>query len=208
MERLNTARVGLKHHGNFLDLSTIESHRAAVSAFFEECTPEVFGVEFDRISLLDLIAFEETKAALAIAEDNADSGNWEAALGDLRVAFDRLLKEYRKSVNWPGFAGWADILVPVPSGTHEIELDLADLAQEVSNEIGRLEEAIFLVSIGIELRRWQRFLLLTPRVDVSKDGAQKRFPLARVARESGRTEYDYCKEFVVESALGLQRQRL
>lgn len=55
MNRLNKARVNLKHHGLLLNESDIESFRVNTSDFFSDNCSIVFEINFSEISLIDLI---------------------------------------------------------------------------------------------------------------------------------------------------------
>ena len=64
MERLNMARVSFKHHGNMPSSSDIEKFRVNVTDFFEENTPVIFGIEFSKISMTNLIQNMRVKTLL------------------------------------------------------------------------------------------------------------------------------------------------
>ena len=57
MLQLNTARIGLKHHGIRTSGSEVEDLRDQVSRFLSENTPLIFGVSIESVSVVDLIRF-------------------------------------------------------------------------------------------------------------------------------------------------------
>lgn len=62
MERLNNARVQLKHYGNSPSKSVItDDYRVSTQNFFEENTKIIFGLNFSDISLFDIIVYPNTR---------------------------------------------------------------------------------------------------------------------------------------------------
>jgi len=211
MDALNRARVGLKHHGIFPDALSVESLRAAVTAFFRDSTPPVFGVEFDALSMVDLIAFTQTRSAIETADNFANEENWVRALIHLGFAFHELLHEFREPGASP-FSEWPSFYASV-SGEGDLVDDvneaMNDLGNEVGYEVSRLEDAIELVAIGVDLRRWQQFTRWTPPVFRKSENDRPTFDPAWGAHAEGqgfgRDQFDFCREFVIDSAMRLQR---
>jgi uncharacterized protein YutE (UPF0331/DUF86 family) len=66
---LNRTRRELKHHDTLPHPLDIEKHRASVTAFLSDNTPTLFGgVEFEAVSLIDLVACEPVRESLRRAE--------------------------------------------------------------------------------------------------------------------------------------------
>jgi hypothetical protein len=87
MDRLNKARVGLKHYGNLPSRDTLDELRSAVDAFLRDATPRVFEIEFDSISLLDLIVESDARRQVREAEELFDSGDGSGSAASLALAF-------------------------------------------------------------------------------------------------------------------------
>src|SRR6266566_783179 len=68
MNRLNSARVNLKHHGTRPSATDVESLRASTTGFFESNVPLIFGITFDEISMARLVQLPEAKQYLEKAE--------------------------------------------------------------------------------------------------------------------------------------------
>ena len=69
MRRLNNLRVGLKHHGTLPSKQdAIQSHED-VSKFLLAATGIVFGLDFGRLDLVDLVS--QATAAVAIRQADA-----------------------------------------------------------------------------------------------------------------------------------------
>jgi hypothetical protein len=83
---LNKARVGFKHYGNLPAGSEAKKFQSYVEEFFHLATPEHFGIEFDAISLVDLVANEKVQEHLRIAEQQIASSNFQEAVKELAKA--------------------------------------------------------------------------------------------------------------------------
>jgi len=68
MKKLNKIRVDLKHHGIIPSKLEIESCRYNTSTFLNENCIIIFDINFDDISLLDIIKFERPKEFLKQAK--------------------------------------------------------------------------------------------------------------------------------------------
>src|SRR5260370_25482645 len=68
MERLNTARVNLKHRGLIPAHSQIEGFRSSVSTFLTAKAQSALAVEFDRLSLTHLLRSQTIKSKLDASE--------------------------------------------------------------------------------------------------------------------------------------------
>ena len=68
MNNLKERRKNIKHKGLFPSISDIEESRITITNFFRENTLNFFGIDFDSISLADLIEFPNIKEFVLKAE--------------------------------------------------------------------------------------------------------------------------------------------
>ena len=94
MERLNEARVNLKHYGNRPNKKDIESYRATVRSFLEENTERIFGIEYSKVSLVDLIQFDDARERAESAEMRMDGNNFGESVCQISSAFDVMFEEF------------------------------------------------------------------------------------------------------------------
>ena len=205
MRRLNSVRNALKHEGVLLPRIEVDSSREATRIFFQEVVPLVYGVPFDEISLLDLVAYDAVKKRLAEAQALAAKQDYTNALDEIAVAFVCLTEEYER--------GGREHIYPSPFDFGK-ELDTfhysfeqrsseEEYARDASETINALGRAVRILALGIDFRRYARFRQLTPSVDRYGGG---RYHVVRVDTDRARTveEFEYCLAFVIESALQLQ----
>ncbi|MFZ1959061.1 MAG: hypothetical protein WAU46_08295 [Methanoregula sp.] len=80
MRRLNNARVSLKHHGTLPSKLNIEGFRVNSTNFFQENTPIVFGINFDKLSFSELIKDKKLQKLAIRAENACEKGNFTLCL--------------------------------------------------------------------------------------------------------------------------------
>jgi hypothetical protein len=92
MERVNRARVGLKHAGNRPSKEDIVGYQVAVANFFLENTPPVFGMEFADATLINFVKPDSARQRLVQARDSQSEGNLVDALTDAAIAFYEVIE--------------------------------------------------------------------------------------------------------------------
>lgn len=211
MERLNKARVGLKHYGILPSKFEIESFRASATNFFEENTPLIFNIDFSTISLVDLIQYEETKNYLKEAMALLDKNNITKSLDKIAIAFSQLIYDYYKSMRKTDQPlGAFNKSIAIPSNFHislnlrnsmKIEKKLSDFANEVKTSLANIKEVIEILVLGIDYRKYVKFHLLTPTVGKSGSGE---YSIYRSGKTVDLNDAHFCIDFVIESAVILQ----
>lgn len=220
LRRFNDVRVGLKHRGIIPSPQEIESARVNVADFFQDNTPKAFaGVEFDSISLIDLVEDPAVQERLRHAERDLTAGKAWDVLEHVAVAFEQLMRRYeaemRESVGSKSFhagRGYASMgfralaelsLVGLEGDEAEPEEVQRKLIQLVFSVRG-LEAALQLTSVGIDYRRHWKFRALTPAVAYGKDGPFSDFVEREKEGPASLEEARYCFEFALDAALRLQ----
>jgi hypothetical protein len=205
--QLNTARVGLKHSGVTPSKLMIEGFCATVTNFLEENTLKVFNIKFSDISLIALVRNETTRDFLQESENLLKEGKIEDALDKVALAFSVMIDDYESSKRdrfgrSPFFFG--EHLHFLGSFFMHIEGDLGKFVDRVKESIEALQEAVKLLSLGLDYRRYSRFRLLTPYILRTFGGYQ----IQRIQRGSKGIpvpeDVQFCIDFTIESALVLQ----
>jgi hypothetical protein len=180
--QLNTARVALKHSGVLPSKLSIDGFRSTAKSFFEENTPKVFGINFSEISLIELIINKETKTLLYKAQMLVKERKIDDSLDSIALAFNTLVDDYEESK------------------TDEFGSSLFF----IGNSSFKGSQAVKILSLGLDYKRYAKFRLLTPDIQRSIEGEyqiQKKRKGKYIATES---DVEFCMTFTVESALILQ----
>jgi len=215
IRRLNKARVSLKHHGILPSKLDIESLRASATNFFEENTPIIFGIKFSEISLIELVQCEETKNNLKDAEKLLTENKIEDALVKIAIAFAQLIDDYEKRKigqfgRSPFFFGEPLTFLSSFDIGFDIGIDrnqmgrLAEFIDKVKKSIESLQNAVKILSLGIDYKRYVKFSLLTPFIARTLGG----YHISRRSYGSKGIptveDVKFCINFVIESSITLQ----
>lgn len=167
-ERFNKARVGWKHYGTEPAISEVEAARATVEGLLtDECLP-LFGLELSEASLTSFVRPESARDLTHSAEMRWAAGDEAEAFADLIDAFDEMLRDYeqRKMTSYNhsvfGPQNKFTFLTPFSRG-----IPFGKEQQFVDAVIGSLEahdRNIKIVGFGLDLRRYGRFVALTPHL--------------------------------------------
>ena len=213
VRRLNDARVALKHHGTWPNRLDIEAHRATATSFLSENTAIIFAIDFSSISLIEIVQDEKVRDDLKQAEEELKHGRIADALSQAAVAFRTLVDGYEdrgrdRFGRSPFFFGesmtFLDGSSVVGSGLGPLQ-KLHDFVDHTAKSVEALQEALKILSLGIDYRRYARFQLLTPYVTPIPGGPYHTHD--RMAGSRGTPTADdvkFCIDFVIESALHLQ----
>jgi hypothetical protein len=83
---LNKARVGFKHYGNLPAGSETKKFQTYVDEFFHLAIPEHYKIDFDSLSLVDLVADEKVREVLKLAEQKIAATEFQEAADELAKA--------------------------------------------------------------------------------------------------------------------------
>jgi hypothetical protein len=188
IERLNTARVGLKHSGVLPASSAIAEFPTAVLSFLGDNCHALLGIDFNRVSMVDLVRSDDVRAHLQSAEAAIVDGEGIKAMGELAIAFAKLTDIHE--------------LIGAPPEY----LDQFPTAGRFWNtgEIGALRSVVSVLALGLDLRRWARFKRLVPQV-VRASVGEVQYGLAEWTGDPPTpADLQFCLDFVVQSALRLE----
>jgi tetratricopeptide (TPR) repeat protein len=166
----------------------------------------VFSADFASINMTDLISQQAAQTRVRDAEACARQGDYIEALALLSEALDDLLDDYanRKRTRYNKSA--FDFAPDTPfsdfdvSEIKEINDKLGQQIEALTNAAYEVNIALREIAVGLDYRRYARFDMLVPAV-FSWGGVRhvRPVPSLRVGEE----EYQFCKLFVIESALHL-----
>lgn len=203
MRRLNKARVQLKHNGTSPSKLDIESFRATTTSFFNENTSIVFGIEFNSISMIELITYENTKSRLDTARNLILDNKIEDALREIAISFAYLIHDYeqKKRTQYgrsPFYFGQS--LTFQNSFFMGVDGKMKDFVDRVKESIESIQKAIKILSLGFDYKKYSKFKLLTPYAEINWDE-----PIVGKLSENATLEdCEFCFNYVIESTIKLQ----
>jgi len=164
VDRLNHLRVSFKHKGNMPHPPDVEGLMPRVCAFCAEATAQYLAVDFDTVSLADLILNPLARDEVKRAETFKTEGNILDAVIALRMGFDHLYTEARNKrkpilivgVDPPGLEFIPRDSSALWSLVKELKLYNLKLA------VHQLVETVNGMVMGLEPATFRRFSELTP----------------------------------------------
>lgn len=207
MRRMNNSRVNLKHHGSIPSDADLEQFRADVTTFLTDATQLVFQADFTRIDMVDLVTQQDAADKLRKAETQAGQGDYVEALATLSEAFDGLLDDYasRKiGLNGGSPYAWGP---PAPPGLgirlkgRDHDPEVVKRLEYVNSRVNDMQRPMRVMAMGVDYRRYARFKMLVPQILRFLDGRREVRPVPGF--QLGDDEYQFCKQFVIETALHL-----
>jgi len=206
LEKLNDRRIRFKHHGEIPPEHDVESLRAVVASFFELNTPIAFkGLDFNRISMIDLVVDTETRESLLTAENHIVTGEGAAAAEALAIAFAQLLDNYDRGYKQQ-FGYSADLITdhfPSIVFITSVESDVRDFLETARESIENLSDAVTILGHRFDYHEHLRFSNVVPHVTVAIGGG---FSVTVSSRRAAPTpsELRPCLNYVIDCALRLQ----
>jgi hypothetical protein len=203
---LNNARVNFKHHANLADQRTIEQRRDNAMAFLREASKVCLGQDFDAISMVTLVRDHEARGHLETAGARWASGDKQATAQELRLAFDRLVRDYeQRKIEYPGktlFTTQPSVFLPEEMN----EIRGSKLGKFVRRWLAALDERSRLLALRIDLRGYAIFNAYCPApfYTLSADGPPGHTFVTGVDQvQLDDDAFQRCHMFVVETALTL-----
>ena len=209
MKKLNLIRVALKHKGVIPAKVEIEAARIIVSDFFEQNTPTLFGINFDQISLFDLVSYEGVKKILISSDTALANGNTTTCVELATTAFHELLLTYKESKrSWWGYTH-LDFGEPIGgdySIAHSINDDLPIIApaiEEINRKFELIYSSIEILALGLDYKKFIKFRVLAPTA-TKIEGSDKYIFEITGNRIWNKKNCQFLIDFVLDSALKLQ----
>jgi hypothetical protein len=202
MINLNNRRINLKHKGLIPAKIEVETSRVNSTDFFIQNTPIIFRMEFDEISLFDLIKFEKCKSHLRKSQDALNHLKFEQCVEEVTTAFYALMDEYKSSkIGWgpkTHFDFTEEIWID-----NAIEDNLKDVVRAVNSNLNEVNTALQVMALGLDYRKYVKFKILTPsatKVPGSNKYVMQIYGDRNWTKENGQ----FLIDFVLDSAVKLQ----
>ena len=215
MRRMNNSRVNFKHHGSIPSAIDLEQFRADVTTFLTDASQMVFTVDFASVDMIDLVTQKAVLDKLREAAAQATHGDHTEALALLSEAFDGLLGDYsdRKRTasgsspyQWWPQPGMDPGIPRVYGRDHDPQLldqteRLTKRTDRINRSLGDMQRAMRVLAMGLDYRRYARFEMLVPRIAHFADGHREVWAVPGL--QVGGDEYQFCRLFVIETAVHL-----
>lgn len=206
MRNLNIRRVNIKHKGILPSKTDIEISRVNTTDFFNQNVKIHFDIEFESISLIDLVSYVNVKKYLKISQDFLDSNEIKKSIENVALAFDELLNSYEEnkigSYRYSPFFFGKNLSFNSSFFMGIRDEKMSDFVDKVKDSLEAMQQAIKVMSLGIDYKKYVKFKLLTPIITRTTSG--KHFAEIYGEKKWSKENCQYCIDFVIDSSLKLQ----
>lgn len=213
MNIMKQRRVSLKHHGSFPSHDDVVECRINVGTFLQENVKIQFGIDFEAISLVELVSYESVRNPLSIAVQNMADGKLYDSLVQSRIAFSNLLEDYEGTKKH-----WYHSILEIGKKQGNKYKDFVKNAslknannnmvwfKEITETTNELRDVARITALGIDFKKYALFKAVTPYIikfigegcDIeSETSLSKRINITEDL-------CSICVNFVIESAVKLQ----
>lgn len=213
MNTMKQRRVSLKHHGAFPSHDDVVECRINVGTFLQENVRTQFDIDFDSISLVDLISYESVRSPLSIAVQNMNNDKLYDSLVQSRIAFDNLLEDYEGTK-----MHWYHSIFEIGKKQSNKYKDFVKNAslknannnmvwfKEISETTNELRDVAKITALGIDFKKYALFKAVTPHI-IRFIGDGYSIESEDLLSERVNISDDLCNiciNFVIDSAVKLQ----
>jgi hypothetical protein len=210
MRKLNKARVNLKHSGLLPSKFDIELFRTTSNEFLNESCLLLHKIKFQDISIIDYIGFEKTKEYLKLAEKEFKNENKKESANNLALSFFYLLDDYEKLVksrlNFSPFSFNESVPHYNMMQVRELSSNIYGCIDSLSRAVDDVKSTLRIMSFGIDYIKYKKFDSMTPWVYLTF--GKKHVIAERKVRELNLDNFEFCKNFIIETAFKFQENNL
>lgn len=214
MDNMNNVRVSLKHNAVFPSSDEIARCREDVKLFLTTCMNRYFKTDFIKLSLADLVIYEEIRNNIKEAEQLYNEDCLYETLLKCKMAFLRLLSLYESDKQQ-----WCNSILNIgkeisaeyKSVVPRMDIHKSRWFEQVTQTLNATRDALKISAIGIDYKKYVLFNLITPyviKVCAPTDTEYKYQNESKEHFESTKTitknDCQFCMDFVIDSALKLQ----
>lgn len=208
MRAVKDRRVSVKHKGQFPSKSDIEISRISVTDFLIQNTKIQFNIDFENVSLLDLIAYTEVKDYLILSEKLLAKNNYDDSLMNSSFAFQNLIDFYESNKEF-WYQKTFDLGEKIGKEYEHLIGRNSNYEsrwfKEVTNTLNKIREVSKLTGLGIDYKKYSVFKLLTPKVYRDANGNYTAlYKMSDKGVILNKDNCQFCIEFVLECAIKLQ----
>lgn len=205
MQKLNKARVGFKHHGIIPSKTDIESFRVMTLSFLTENYVKFFKIEYEKVSLLDLIENSRCKSHLQEAEEALVNKLVEECLKNLTKSFGYLLHDFesnKRDNRYRSPFNFSDPFRSLQNIPNKLDNESKRFLRNVTDSISKIQDILRLLTIGIDYKQYIKFSAFVPEYGLT---ASDEIIPYHINRKTLSTEdFEFCRNFIINTAFKLQ----
>lgn len=207
LKKLKDRRGDFKHNSSFPSSQDISEARYIALNLFNEFCLKFYELSYDDIDLVDLLPDSRTKECLLNIKDCTENIE---VIENLALAFAYLLKDFESTKNIPLSRSPYQLTKKRQLRASETGLDeikpIRDYIETTNDNIEALEENLKIIAFGIDYNKYAQFKFLVPvNIYWILSSDEPRCTLRNEPIELDNNQIEFCKNFIIESALKLQQ---
>lgn len=209
MDNLNTVRVSLKHNAIFPSRDEINRCCHDTRSFLTNSIEYFWHIDFDTISLADMIEFPNIKDYVKKAETFLSENNIYESLCNARIGFEELLSTYESDkMQW--YRSIFNVGEKIGTGYENIvprkEKDKVLWFKQVTKTTNAVRDVLKISALGIDYKKYVLFCFITPSYlpTTSPIGERGYYMKPTDTMSTKPEDCRFCIDFVIDSALKLQ----
>jgi len=202
IKSLNKLRISFKHYGLLPNTTVVKDLLPVVTAFCIEIARNYLNIDFDTVTLADLIQNDEARLKIKSAEKSFVDGDRQTTFFELGQAYEVLLKEAQVKFGFAIEKNARTTFRTSSSVSAEVRQVLSQLdIEQMKYALQRTIDATNMLALGVSPQKLKRFKELVPTVQYSVSG---KFTVSWLKRPSEEKEdLDFCVSFLIDFALRL-----
>jgi hypothetical protein len=165
MDRLNRARVNLKHGGVLPAHQEIAGFRAAVTGFLEDNALLLLGVNLNDVSLTSMIRSDDVRGPLERAETALSAGNLQGVMEEVARAFTVSLRRFESRPRSSAYPwGRSYSLRSANASLFSAFREIDDIRRSLDRVVDVFAEAITVVAYNLDFDSYLMFKTHAPVV--------------------------------------------
>lgn len=227
IKKINDRRNSLKHNGQIPAKIEINECKIIAKLFFEENTSIIFGIDFNEVSLFNLIPYTSVREYLEKAKEFKTKKEYKNSLEEIAKAFyelETLSKSILKNIHTHNKYGqkdwnfitptmkkdWSFFIQNSFSDSNDLipmDISLAVLNHSYKSNFLQIQSWLNALSIGVDFRKYTFFRKIVPEVVGKVDDKLFVSPISEIANLS-EEKIDFAMKFVVDFSFKLQEFQL
>jgi len=205
--KLKDRRVNLKHKGLFPSKIDIEESKFTTNNIFEELCKNVYELDVQEISLVELIENTRVKGFIKEAIDSYNSDQ-KKSIEKISLSFEFLLRDYEQSKRDSffrspfNFGKNMTFFTSFRMGLRRSD-KMAKFIDNVKESIEAMQKAVKILAFGLDYKKYIKFRLIIPEPIWSIGSDIPKVPLSQDAKIS-KEDFNFCINYLIECSLKLQ----
>ncbi len=214
---INTLRNNLKH--NFIlpsQLGITESVNSAKD-FFEENTKIVFSLDFNDVSIIDLISSEPIRNLLKQAIVFQDKNEVENCISEISKAYYELWQididfiRGKKQFSYIDIYSKPYLQIPGLEGKFELQVlkgYIDSLITTYNKNFQELNDSMKIFALGIDYRKYLKFKSFIPSTSIKDKDGNYQVTKARDMESISNQDLTFAIDFIIDCSLQIQKFKL